>query len=138
MLPDLQTQPRSSDGTAVLKDPPKPKSRKKKVKKGAEDEEEVPSPRKPARLKTEQPAQSNSPVGIWPAIVAVHCASWCPSIRRASVLASGMACGLVRVDAVGGGWHGKGMRFGGIDGLMDRANDMQTGDKEEEDEDMAE
>ncbi|KAH9820698.1 hypothetical protein DFH28DRAFT_1121041 [Melampsora americana] len=96
------------------------------------------SSRKGGKPRTGQVAQTNSPVGIWPPIVAVHCVSWCPSIRRATILASGTGCGLVRVDAVEGGWHGKGMRFGGIDELVDGAADPnnQAACKEEEDEYM--
>lgn len=88
-------------------------------------------------MRSAHEAQSNSPVGIWPALVAVQCVTWCPSIRRASVLASGMACGLVRIDAVEGGWHGKGMRWGGIDELIDGVTNAngQGADKDEEDED---
>lgn len=34
----------------------------------------------------------------WPAIIAVTSVAWNPSIRRCAMLASGMACGLVRID----------------------------------------
>ncbi|KAG0143638.1 hypothetical protein CROQUDRAFT_109056 [Cronartium quercuum f. sp. fusiforme G11] len=141
MLDNLRPDPRSNDGTAVLNEkvPVKGKSGKKVKKKGTDSDGPV---RKLGKVKTEQRAQSGSPVGIWPGIVAIHCVSWCPSIRRASILASGMACGLVRVDSVGGGWHGKGMRYGGIDGLMNRVNDdvdddddQMIADKEEDDDD---
>ncbi|EGG01829.1 uncharacterized protein MELLADRAFT_66816 [Melampsora larici-populina 98AG31] len=128
MLDNIQPDPRSNDGTAVVNEViAKPKSNKAKD-----------SSRKGGKPRTGQVAQTNSPVGIWPPIVAVHCVSWCPSIRRATILASGTGCGLVRVDAVEGGWHGKGMRFGGIDELMDGAADPnnQTACKEEEDEYM--
>lgn len=128
MLDNIKPDPRSNDGTAVVNEViAKPKSNKAKD-----------SSRKVGKPRTGQVAQINSPVGIWPPIVAVHCVSWCPSIRRATILASGTGCGLVRVDAVEGGWHGKGMRFGGIDELIDGAADPnnQTACKEEEDEYM--
>lgn len=34
--------------------------------------------------------------------IAVHCATWSKSIRRAAVVASGAACGLVRIDMTEG------------------------------------
>lgn len=41
---------------------------------------------------------------LWPAQQACHTVAWHPSIRRAGLLASGLACGLVRVDVLEGPW----------------------------------
>jgi hypothetical protein len=41
-------------------------------------------------------------IGAWASEVGVHCVSWCKSIRRAGLLASGSASGLVRLDCVQG------------------------------------
>ena len=40
----------------------------------------------------------------WPPEVAVNRVAWSKSLRRAHLLASGMACGLVRVDITTGPW----------------------------------
>jgi transcription factor C subunit 6 len=39
-------------------------------------------------------------IGAWRPEVGIHCVSWCKSIRRAGLLASGSASGLVRIDFV--------------------------------------
>jgi len=53
-----------------------------------------------ARFAYEEQTQSM----LWPAQQACHTVAWHPSIRRAGLLASGMACGLVRVDVLEGPW----------------------------------
>lgn len=40
----------------------------------------------------------------WPVEVAVNRVAWTKSLRKCHLLASGMACGLVRVDVVSGSW----------------------------------
>ena len=43
----------------------------------------------------------------WPMHVAVTRVAWCKSIRKAHLLASGMACGLVRIDTMDSEWSGE-------------------------------
>lgn len=65
---------------------------KRKKKNEAEEEEE------------EGLAPDMLPSGYWPPHVGVLKNAWCKSLRRAHVLASAMACGLVRIDMVHGYW----------------------------------
>lgn len=71
---------------------------KSKAKTGANNKGEI----GPA-TQADQPTHSASSIGGFKSVVSVHCLSWNKSITRASVLASGMGCGLVRVDFVEGG-----------------------------------
>jgi len=91
MLDNLVPQPRSQDGTTVT-------DSKSKAKTGANKKGE-----NGQAAQADQPAQSASSIGGFKSIVSVHCLSWNKTITRASVLASGMGCGLVRVDFVEGG-----------------------------------
>lgn len=91
MLDNLVPQPRSQDGITVTES-------KSKAKTGANNKGEI----GPA-TQADQPTHSASSIGGFKSIVSVHCLSWNKSITRASVLASGMGCGLVRVDFVEGG-----------------------------------
>lgn len=91
MLDNLVPQPRSQDGTTVT-------DSKSKAKTGANKKGE-----NGQAAQADQPTQSASSIGGFKSIVSVHCLSWNKTITRASVLASGMGCGLVRVDFVEGG-----------------------------------
>ncbi|MBW0473170.1 hypothetical protein O181_012885 [Austropuccinia psidii MF-1] len=100
MLDNLMPEPRSQDGTAVTNEQVG-QTKMTNNKKGKATEK---TKKKAANLKASQALQSSSPVATYPQIVAVQCVSWCSSLKRASILASGMACGLVRIDSVEGGW----------------------------------
>lgn len=68
--------------------------------------------RKPRKKKgggTDEPEVQIRPADTLPSVawapeIAVTRAAWHPSLRRAHLLASGMACGLVRVDVCAGSW----------------------------------
>ncbi|KAK4695320.1 hypothetical protein P7C70_g8569, partial [Phenoliferia sp. Uapishka_3] len=66
-------------------------AKKKSRKKGAAATEEVPPEEVP------DPGE-NITTGTWSPEVGILCVKWHPSLNRACLLASGMACGLVRVD----------------------------------------
>ncbi|KAA1082420.1 hypothetical protein PGT21_002601 [Puccinia graminis f. sp. tritici] len=95
MLDNLVPEPRSQDGTSVAETKTKARAGNKK---GGQEQGT-----KTEKKKADQPAQSASSIGAYASVVGVHCLSWNKSITRGSVLASGMGCGLVRVDLVEGG-----------------------------------
>ncbi|PLW12360.1 hypothetical protein PCASD_22823 [Puccinia coronata f. sp. avenae] len=97
MLDNLVPQPRSQDGTSIMEAKSKPKTG------GNKKGENEAASKAAEKKKVEQPAQSASAIGAYGSIVGVHCLSWNKSITRATALASGMGCGLVRVDFVEGG-----------------------------------
>ncbi|CAH7687459.1 hypothetical protein PPACK8108_LOCUS22243 [Phakopsora pachyrhizi] len=121
-------KPSSDEGLTSMNEPKK--NNKTKEKQKPKDQKEK-SKVSTGNLKSNDQC-SGSPIGTYPPIVGVHCLSWCPSIRRGTVLASGMGCGLVRIDSVEGGLNKKAMRFRNIEKLLndaiDSENEEQVGD----------
>ncbi|CAH7683534.1 WD40-repeat-containing domain protein [Phakopsora pachyrhizi] len=121
-------KPSSDEGLTSMNEPNK--NNKTKEKQKPKDQKEK-SKVSTGNLKSND-QYSGSPIGTYPPIVGVHCLSWCPSIRRGTVLASGMGCGLVRIDSVEGGLNKKAMRFRNIEKLLndaiDSENEEQVGD----------
>ena len=62
----------------------------------------------------------------WPPEVGVNRVAWSRSLRRAHLLASGMACGLVRVDITTGPWSSE--ASASIKGVRPAQGAMQDGE----------
>ena len=99
---------------AKPKKPPKAPPKKKKLAKAVLDYD---SDEKPPEDAPVAPAVAKLPVSIdpgdgvttaaWSPETGVLCSKWHPSLDRACLLASGMACGLVRVDWIERTWLGR-------------------------------
>lgn len=136
MLDNLRPEPRLNDGGHVNNDQTTKQNTKKKISKANEASIEVNPQKRSRALPSESHNQKISPIGTYSPVVAIQCLSWCPSILQGAVLASGMGCGLVRIDLVEGGWNGESMRFGSMERLLEASVDIDSADPAAEEEDF--